>query len=233
MSRVARLALTALTLTLLAAPLAQAAPTLPSTERLADKRSVAIGSRAYVVGSQAGDFPATGWHTRGEMGGVWTPPLKLVDGVWFGIDDAWVGPATRFESGYGHVQMTLPGRPGLSITRTDFAPDGRRGVLIGLRLTASTAGEQRFTLKVDAHSELMSIYPWAETKPITQAEYNLPDEAAYRDGSLVFTERGTPPGENVEPHDWAAAVGTALEPDAHETGAGYRGPCRRPSRRSG
>ena len=27
------------------------------------------------------------------MGGIWTPPLKLLDGIWFGIDDQWVGPA--------------------------------------------------------------------------------------------------------------------------------------------
>jgi len=228
MYRVLRVALAALTVTLLAPSLAHAAPYLATTERLGDKRSVVIGSRAYMTSSQAGDFPAMGWHIRGEMGGIWSPPIKLVDGVWFGIDDAWVGPATRFESGYGHVRMTLPGRPGLTITRTDFVPDGRRGVLIGMSLRASTAGEQRFTLKVDAHSELMSIYPWNETQPLRQQEFNLQDEVTYRDGALVFTERGTPPGENVEPHDWAAAVGTALTPARAETGDGFRGPVTEP-----
>ncbi len=42
------------------------------------------------------------------MGGVWTPPLKLVDGVWFGVDDQWIGPATRFRSGWGYSEMSLP-----------------------------------------------------------------------------------------------------------------------------
>src|SRR4051794_16240939 len=27
------------------------------------------------------------------MGGVWTPPLKLVDGVWLGLDAQWVDKA--------------------------------------------------------------------------------------------------------------------------------------------
>ena len=62
------------------------------SDRLDDRRYVAVGTRAYVVGTQAGRFPAMGFHTRGEMGGVWAPPLKLLDGLWFSIDGEWVGP---------------------------------------------------------------------------------------------------------------------------------------------
>ena len=117
-----------------------ATPELSATDRLDDRRYAAIGSRAYVVGTQAGRYPAMGFHTRGEMGGVWTPPIKLLDGVWFGIDGSWIGPATRFTSGAGHVRMELPGRDGLTVTRTDLVPDGARGVLIGLRFEAAGAG---------------------------------------------------------------------------------------------
>ena len=46
------------------------------------------------------------------MGGVWAPPLKLVDGVWFGVDDQWVGPATRFTSGQGYTRFDLPDAAG-------------------------------------------------------------------------------------------------------------------------
>jgi len=217
-----------------AAPALGQAPTLSNEDRLSDKRAVALGTRAYLVGTQAGEFPAMGFHTRGEMGGIWSPPIKLLDGVWFGIDDAWVGPATRFESGYGFVRYTVPGREGLSVTRTDFVPDGRRGVLVGMSMTASAEREQRFTLKVDARSELMSIYPWGETKreggtqPLTQADFNLPDEASAQGRSLVFTEQGTPPAPNAEAHDWAAAVGTALAPTRTQTGEGFRGPVTEP-----
>jgi hypothetical protein len=86
---------------LAAPPAAAAAPELSVADRLQDRRALVSGERAYSVGFQDGRFYANGWHITGEMGGVWTPPLKLLDGVWFGVDGQWVGPATRFRSGWG------------------------------------------------------------------------------------------------------------------------------------
>ncbi len=65
---------------------AQAADELSVTQRLQDRREVAAGTRAQVLGFQDGRFYANGWHTTGEMGGIVTPPLKLLDSVSFGID---------------------------------------------------------------------------------------------------------------------------------------------------
>ena len=201
---------------------AQAAAELSTTDRLKDRRYVATGPRAYVVGSEDGRFPAMGFHTRGEMGGIWSPPIKLVDGLWFGIGDEWIGPATEFTSGYGHVRMQLPGPGGLKIERTDFVPGEARGVLVGLELQ----GRRNSTvdLKLDAHSELMSIYPWGETAPYDQETFNLRDSAAFANGNLVFTERGKPPAAEAERHNWAAAVGSRLRPRGHSTGPDFRGP---------
>src|SRR5690349_8931454 len=114
---------------------AHRSPELAVTTRLADRREVAAGTRAYSLGFEDGRFYANGWHITGEMGGVWTPPLKLVDGVWFGLDGHWIGPATRFSSGWGYTRYDLPDTAGLRLERTDFAPDGRRGVLFGLKIT--------------------------------------------------------------------------------------------------
>ena len=61
------------------------------------------------------------------MGGVWTQPLKLVDGVWFCVDGQWLGPATRFTSGWGYSRLRYPDVGDLRISRIDFAPDRRRG----------------------------------------------------------------------------------------------------------
>ena len=105
------------------------------SDRLQDRRYVAAGERARVIGFEDGRFYANGWHIAGEMGGVWSEPLKLVDGVWFGIDDEWVGPATGFTSGWGYTRMELPTTAGLQLERTDFAPDGRRAALFGLKMT--------------------------------------------------------------------------------------------------
>ena len=197
-------------------------PTLSVSDRLDDRRFVTTGTRAYEVGTEAGRYPAMGFHTRGEMGGVWSPPIKLLDGLWFGIDDEWIGPATRFTSGYGHVKMDLPDQGGMTVTRTDFVPDDRRAVLVGLEFAAG-ASDENFTLKMDAHSELMGVYPWGETNP-SQTTYNLEDSVAAEGDNLVFREQGTPPAANALPHDWAAVVGSDLTPVGSETGEDFRGP---------
>src|SRR5256884_7091035 len=144
---------------------ASLSPTLSVSSNLANRRYVASGGGAYDRGSEGGRYPAMGFHTRGEMGGIWTPPIKLLDGIWFGINGQWIGPATSFTSGFGYAQMALPttGSNRLKITRTDFAPDGRRAVEFGLTLTAANSAP--FTLNVDAHSELMDAYPWGFTTP--------------------------------------------------------------------
>ena len=202
-------------------------PTLTVSSNLANRRYVASGDRAYDLGSEDGRYPAMGFHTRGEMGGIWTPPIKLLDGIWFGINGKWIGPATSFTSGFGFVQMALPQTttgPGnnLQITRTDFVPDGRRAVEIGLTLTASNSAP--VILTVDAHSELMSAYPWGFTTP-DQTQFNLPDTASFNRSQLVFQEVGTPPAANATPHAWAAVVGASgLVPSAGKTGSDFRGP---------
>ena len=105
------------------------------------------GQRSYVEGFEDGRFYANGWHTTGEMGGVWAPPLKLVDGVWFGIDDQWVGQATKFTSGWGYTRYDLPDTGGLHVQRTDFAPDANRAALFGLHDDQPRGGRQ------DGHGE--------------------------------------------------------------------------------
>src|ERR1700759_5500628 len=113
----------------LAAGVAQAQT---ATTFLKDRREVSAGTRAYSIGFEDGRFYANGWHITGEMGGVWTPPMKMLDGVWFGLGGSWVGPATRFSSGWGYTRYALPGIGGLRLQRTDFVPDGKRAVLYGL-----------------------------------------------------------------------------------------------------
>ena len=217
-----RKTLIGLALLLAAAAPASAAPELSVSDRLDDRRYAAIGTRAYSVGTEAGRFPAMGFHTRGEMGGIWTPPLKLLDGLWFAVDGQPVGPATRFSSGYGYVTMDLPAPAGLRLRRTEFAPDHLRALLVGLELRAPGAA-RTVTVSVDAHSELMSAYPWGESTP-SQLDFNLPDSAAADRGRLLFREQGRPPVPNAEVHDWAAVVGASRAASAIETGAGFRGP---------
>jgi hypothetical protein len=198
-----------------------APPELSTTSRLQDRREVAAGTRAYSIGFEDGRFYANGWHITGEMGGVWTPPLKLVDGVWFGLDGQWAGPATKFSSGWGYTRFDLPDTAGLKLERTDVAPDGRRGVLFGLKITNPGAARTA-KLSVDAHSELMTQYPWGFTGVTPNASANIADKGNYDGRSLVFTDDGVLPGAPV--HHYAALVGTSLKPDSGTIGDQFWGP---------
>jgi hypothetical protein len=197
-------------LALIAASAAEAAPELSISNRLQDRRYIASSERAYAVGFQDGRFYANGWHITGEMGGVWTPPLKLVDGVWFGVDDQWIGQATEFRSGWGYTEMNLPTTAGLQLQRTDFAPDGGRAVLFGLHVHNPGAAERTVTVMVDAHSELMTAYPWGFGGIAPNAADNPADERTYDGHALVFREPA--PHPNGDTHEWAALVGANRDP---------------------
>jgi hypothetical protein len=220
--------LLAVCLALVVAAEAGAAPTLSVSDRLEDRRYVAAGERARVIGFEDGRFYANGWHIAGEMGGVWTEPIKLVDGVWFGVDGEWVGQARRFTSGWGYTKLDLPSAAGLQLERTDFVPDGRRAALLGLTITNRRPGARTVTVKVDAHSDLMAEYPWSfDNTP--HARDQLPDSAEFDEetGTLAFREVGSLPHPNATAHDYTALVASDRDPVGGETGASpneYRGP---------
>jgi hypothetical protein len=50
---------------LVAGPAQAASPELSVTQRLQDRREVAAGTRAQVLGFEDGRFYANGWHTTG------------------------------------------------------------------------------------------------------------------------------------------------------------------------
>ena len=84
-------------------------------------------------------------------------------------------------------------------------------------------------MKVDAHSELMTEYPWSFSGVTPNAADNLPDSAQYDDqaGALVFRDQGKLPHPNAPEHDYAAMVASTMQPVAGETGGSpneYRGP---------
>jgi hypothetical protein len=209
----------------LAATAQAATPELSTSNRLQDRREVASGQRAYVEGFADGRFYANGWHTTGEMGGVWTPPLKLLDGIWFGIDGQWIGQATKFSSGFGYTRFDLPDTAGLKLQRTDFAPDARRAVLFGLTMTNPDSADKTVTVDVDAHSELMTAYPWGFNGVTPNASDNVADHGSFTGKALQFTDDGTLPG--APEHHYAALVAAGQDPvsgTAADTGGSFHGP---------
>ncbi|TCO60538.1 hypothetical protein [Actinocrispum wychmicini] len=190
---------------------ASASTELSETSRLGDRRALVSGDRAYAMSDETGLYPATGWHIRGEMGGFWSAPVKLLDGVWFAADGSWLGkdiPATRYARGQGYQRFEYRGG-GLSVDRVEYVPSGTRATVIGLTVRADRGRDLR--LAMDAHSELMPAYPWGWTTP--GAGTNGPDTGADTDGALVFRDNAA-----------TAVVGSSQRPVAQALGAGHRGP---------
>jgi hypothetical protein len=193
---------------------------MSETTRLADRRALVSGERAYAMGDESGLYPATGWHTLGEMGGFWTPPVKLLDGLWLGVDGSWLGkdvPTTAYHRGWGYQRFDYHGG-GLDAGRVEFVPTASRAVVVGLTLRSGTS--RTVSLAVDAHSELMPAYPWGGSTP--SASDDTPDQGAYVNGQLVFTDNGTPPGQAKR--DYAAVVAASQAPSGHQLGKDHRGP---------
>ena len=199
-------------------------PELSESTRLEDRRALVTGTQAWAMGTADGRYPAAGFHTRGEMGGFWLPNLKLLDGMWFGIDDAWIGQGTTH-----HLRLGLrPHRParrptGVAASRTDVVPDGEDGALVGLSLRSDT--DRTITLQADAHSELMGSYPWGETDAEPDDREPRRTRPAVASGHLVFRDRARRRTRTRRRHDWAAAFGSSLDPDRPPRPAqDFRGP---------
>ncbi len=62
-------------------------PHIEGKETYLNSPFVTAGDRVYMVGHQNGSFPELGWHIKGEMSGIWDPPIKLLDG--FDVDLVW------------------------------------------------------------------------------------------------------------------------------------------------
>src|SRR5450432_4305124 len=98
---------------------------------------VTAGDRTYLIGTQDGNFPDMGKHVPGEMGGLWLPPIKLIDG--FQARIAEIGTDKEIPLAESAEMITYPygnrfryGRvlDDLDIDRFQFSPDHRPGMII-------------------------------------------------------------------------------------------------------
>ena len=145
--------------------------------------------------------------------------------VSFGVDGEWIGKATRFTSGAGYVRYDLRRTAGSTSQRTDVAPDGARGALLGLELTQPGApARARSRVQVDAHSELMVAVPVGLRRHHPQRERQRARHRRVRraagwssatPGSCRARPRRTPTPR------WSAPIAT---PVRGEVGPGHYGP---------
>ena len=129
------------------------------------KPYLTAGDKAYIIGTQDGLFPDMGSHVRGEMGGIWTHPVKLADGYWARISDesmpdgVWLMEADEYIT-YPHGSGFLYKNTlnDLQVRRFQFVPDQERGVIIEYALRNSSAKSRDIILDFVLKTDLSPVW---------------------------------------------------------------------------
>ncbi|MDT0607886.1 amylo-alpha-1,6-glucosidase [Croceitalea rosinachiae] len=120
---------------------------------------VTAGNRIYMVGHQDGSFPELGWHVKGEMGGIWNHPIKLMDG--FDIHLNWADESYSLNSAhsftnypYTNKHHFLINEKALEIERWQFVPDDNEGLVVQIHIINKGVSTQSFSVDFVGHSDL-------------------------------------------------------------------------------
>jgi hypothetical protein len=196
------------------------------------------GTRLFCVSTLAGQFPDVGWHQPNEMGGIWAPPIKLLDGFWLGLrrchdDDTdatgapaetrWLTAPTSWQQDEDGVtrRYSVPAL-GIQVTRRDWIVPGESVLVVEVtvrpedQLGRDLGRDPKPNLECGlvAGSDLHGA--WLSETRLGLADGE--DVAAYDEGlgAVTFHDAQHP--------EWSACVGAITRPDAHEIGHAVWGP---------
>ncbi len=163
---------------------------------------VTAGDRAYLIGTQDGNFPDLGEHMPGEMGGLWVHPIKLIDGFWASVGDSVTGQVAALTKStefinypYGNRLGYQPVLDGLEIERFQFSPDGQAGVIVQYIFTNPGDRQRHLSFQLSVKTDLSPVW-LSEKLGIKDA----PDTVAWERGKSLFVARDTR-------HPWFAVWG--------------------------
>ncbi|WP_445383912.1 alpha-L-rhamnosidase-related protein [Robiginitalea sp. IMCC44478] len=110
-------------------------PSITGKEFYLPSPYVTAGDRVYMVGHQDGSFPDLGWHIKGEMGGIWDHPIKLMDGFEVSLEINNTTHPLKRASSFTNFPMANRhiyelDSVNLKIDRWQFVPDGKEGLLL-------------------------------------------------------------------------------------------------------
>jgi glycogen debranching enzyme len=130
-----------------------------------EKPYVTAGDRTYIIGTMNGDFPDMGDHVKGEMGGIWMHPIKLLDGYYLKISDLaskkehWLSDAGEFVNyPYGNIFKYNSGIQGLAVQRLQFCPDGQQGVVIQYEISNTSNEIKDLNVEFLAKTDLSPVW---------------------------------------------------------------------------
>jgi glycogen debranching enzyme len=165
---------------------------------------VTAGDRAYLIGTQDGDFPDMGGHVPGEMGGLWAHPIKLIDGFWADLTDAATGQAAALADAvefvnypYGNRFRYGPVLDSLEIERLQFSPDSREGVIVQYTFKNAAHRRRELQFRFAVKTDLLPVW-FSDRLGITDA----PDSVTWQATTRRFIARDAA-------HPWFAVWGAA------------------------
>ncbi|MGB5189782.1 glycogen debranching protein [Robiginitalea sp.] len=178
---------------------------------------VTAGDRVYMVGHQDGSFPELGWHIKGEMGGIWNHPVKLMDGFEAVLIENDRRIPLEKASAFVNFPManqhlyTLEGTD-LEVVRWQFVPDGKQGLVVQYTLKNTGAKDRTLTFEFTGFSDLRPT--WLGERSGMQ---DHPDRAVYHVDSQTW--RMTDTGNS-----WHVIFGAGLPVSSQEESkTGYAG----------
>jgi glycogen debranching enzyme len=135
------------------------APAISGKEAYLNSPYVTAGDRLYMVGHQDGGFPELGWHIKGEMGGVWNHPIKLMDG--FNAFLTIEGSHIPLQNARRFTNYPMAGRHdyrldslSLEVERWQFVPDGKEGLVLEYVLHNTGKTDKSLEFGFAGHADL-------------------------------------------------------------------------------
>ncbi len=180
-------------------------PHIEGKEEYLSSPYVTAGNRAYMVGHQDGSFPELGWHIKGEMGGIWNHPIKLMDG--FNITLNWddysfpLDKARKFTNyPMANVHHYSIPEKGLEVKRWQFVPDDEEGVFVQVEMENTGSENQHFFIDFVGHADVRPTWLGERTDMIDGQ-----DEAEFHEDidGWVVKDANNP---------WLVCFGTSLKP---------------------
>jgi len=154
---------------------------------------VTAGDRTYLIGAQDGAFPDQGGHVRGEMGGLWLQPIKLIDGFSASLTDVVSRRDTVLAESADFVAFPYGSRfdygpvlDRVTVERFEFSPDGQDALVVQYTVRNASARSRRLSLELTVKTDLLPVW-MSDSLGI----HDAPDTVTWQPSRHVFVARDT------------------------------------------
>ncbi len=192
-------------------------PSINGTSAYLGSPYVTAGDRVYMVGHQDGSFPPLGWHIKGEMGGIWNHPIKLMDG--FDTELTLENSSLSLDKANSFVNFPFANKHyfefpenEIIVERLQFVPDGAQGVFVQFVIKNTGQRTQKGKFRFTGHTDLRPTWLGERTQMVDGQ-----DQGTYQDGKWIVKDAENP---------WFNIFGADQMPEtflSNETGIGKNG----------